>query len=351
MTTIATTTANPERIESVDQLEEMLSEPTPAAIDAMRNMKGDLLVLGVAGKMGPTLARMAQRASNAAGTRRRIIGVSRFSNADEASRLEAHGIETIKADLLDQAALDRLPDAPNVLYMAGMKFGATGKESLTWAMNTYLPGMVCNRFPNSRIVAFSTGNVYGLTPVAGGGSVETNLPNPVGEYAMSCLGRERIFEHFSRTLSIPMAIIRLNYATEMRYGVIVDLARKVWAGETIDVAMGHVNVIWQGDANAMTLAAFDYLATPPLMLNVAGPEVVNVRDVCAIYGKLMGKLVTFTGTEAPDALLNNASLGYRLAGRPRVSLEQQLNWVAQWVMSGRAILGKPTHFEARDGKF
>src|SRR5829696_2155672 len=239
MSTVETRTAVPERIESVEQLEDLLSDPTPAAIDAMRNISGDLIVLGVAGKMGPTLARMAKRASDAADVKRRVTGVSRFSNADEEARLRAHGIETIKADLLDQAALNRLPDAPNVLYMAGMKFGATGKESLTWAMNTYLPGMVCNRYSKSRIVAFSTGNVYGLTPVSGGGSIEADAPNPVGEYAMSCLGRERMFEHFSRTLSIPMAIIRLNYASEMRYGVIVDVAQKVWAGETIDLAMGH----------------------------------------------------------------------------------------------------------------
>ncbi|MDQ3441475.1 MAG: NAD-dependent epimerase/dehydratase family protein [Planctomycetota bacterium] len=351
MTTTQTTTALPERIEDVDQLEDLLSDPTPAAVRAMGNMRGDLIVLGVAGKMGPTLARMAKRASDAAGVKRRVIGASRFSNVEEDVRLQSHGVETIKADLLDQATLDRLPDAPNVLYMAGMKFGATGKEALTWAMNTYLPGMVCNRYTTSRIVAFSTGNVYGLTPVSSGGSVESDAPNPVGEYAMSCLGRERMFEHFSRALSIPMAIIRLNYASEMRYGVIVDLARKVWAGETMDLSMGHVNVIWQGDANAMTLAAFDHLRSPPLMLNVAGPEIVNVRDVCETYGKLMGKFVKFTGTEAPDALLNNAQLGYQLAGRPRVSLEQQLRWVAQWVMSGGASLGKPTHFEARDGKF
>ncbi len=351
MTPMQTGSTLPERIESVEQLEEMLSEPSPDAVRAMGNMTGDLIVLGVAGKMGPTLARMAQRATDAAGVNRRVIGVSRFSNAGDEAQLQSHGIETIKADLLDQAALDRLPDAPNVLYMAGMKFGATGKESLTWAMNTYLPGMVCNRYAKSRIVAFSTGNVYGLTPVAGGGSVETDLPNPIGEYAMSCLGRERIFEHFSSSLSIPMAIIRLNYASEMRYGVIVDLAQKVWAGETIDVAMGHANVIWQGDANAMTLAAFDHVSTPPLMLNVAGPEIVRVREVCAAYGRLMDKPVKFTGTEASDALINNAQLGYGLSGRPRVSLDQQLKWTAHWVMSGGASLGKPTYFEARDGKF
>lgn len=341
----------PERIESVDQLEEMLSDPTPAAVNAMRNMTGDLIILGVAGKMGPTLARMARRASDAAGVNRRIIGIARFSNPTHERALNAQGVETIKADLLDQAALDRLPDAANVLFMTGMKFGATGQAAMTWAMNVYLPGMVCTRYPQSRIVAFSTGNVYGLTNVAGGGSVETDPLNPVGEYSMSALGRERIFEHFSRTLGIPMAILRLNYASEMRYGVIVDLARRVWRGEPIDVSMGHFNVIWQGDANAMTLAAFDHVASPPLILNVAGSEMVAVREVCATYGRLMNKPVKFTGTEAADALLNNGTMGYRLAGRPRVSLEQQLKWVAQWVMSGGASLDKPTHFESRDGRF
>src|SRR5688500_18901702 len=198
-----TKSALPERIESVDQLEDLLSDPTPAAVRAMGNMKGDLLVLGVAGKMGPTLARMAKRASDAAGVKRRIIGVSRFSDPNEETRLREHDVETIKADLLDQSQLDRLPDAPNVLYTAGMKFGATGKEALTWAMNTYLPGMVCTRYPKSRVVAFSTGNVYGLVPATSGGSIEADIPNPMGEYAMSCLGRERMFEHFSRALSIP----------------------------------------------------------------------------------------------------------------------------------------------------
>jgi len=350
-TTTNPSTQLPERIDDVDQLEEMLSDPTPAAVTAMRNVQGDLLVLGVAGKMGPTLARMAKRASDAAGAKRRVIGVSRFSDPNEETRLREHGVETIKADLLDQSQLDKLPDAANVLYMAGMKFGATGKEALTWAMNTYLPGMVCNRYPKSRVVAFSTGNVYGLVPATSGGSIEADVPNPMGEYAMSCLGRERMFEHFSCALSIPMAIIRLNYATEMRYGVLVDLAKKVWSGETIDVAMGHFNVIWQADANAMTLAAFDHLTSPPLMLNVAGPEIVRVRDVCTTFGQLMGKPVKFTGTEATDALLNNGSLGYKLAGRPRVTLDQLIKWVAQWVKSGGASLGKPTHFEARDGKF
>jgi nucleoside-diphosphate-sugar epimerase len=319
MMTTTKTEPLPDRIESVEQLEEMLSDPSPAAIGAMGNMKGDLIVLGVAGKMGPTLARMAKRASDAAGAKRRIIGVSRFSNPDEEPALNAQGIETIKADLLDQAALDRLPDAPNVLYMAGMKFGATGKEALTWAMNTYLPGMVCNRYPTSRIVAFSTGNVYGLTSVAGGGSVESDPPNPVGEYAMSCLGRERMFEHFSRVNGTPVASIRLNYATELRYGVLVDVAQKVWAGREIDLSMGCLNAIWQRDANAMALAALGHVASPPFVLNVAGPELLSLRFVAAEFGRLMNRPVKFTGAESPDALLSNGQLGHppvRLSARP-----------------------------------
>ncbi|MFN7141778.1 MAG: NAD-dependent epimerase/dehydratase family protein, partial [Limisphaerales bacterium] len=222
-------------IASVEELDELLSEPTPVAIDTLRRLEGDIILLGVAGKMGPTLARMAKRASDAAGVKRRIIGVSRFSSAEQETELQKHGIETFRCDLLNEEALQHLPDVPNVIYLAGMKFGATGQESLTWAMNTHLPALVCKKYRNSKIVAFSTGNVYGLAPVSSGGSVETDLPNPVGEYAMSCLGRERMFEHFSRTWNIPLAIVRLNYACEMRYGVLVDLAKKIAAGQTIDL--------------------------------------------------------------------------------------------------------------------
>ena len=228
----------PETIDNIEQLDELLSRPTPRVIQALKQTEGDLILLGIAGKMGPTLARMIIRADEAAGIQRRILGVSRFS--DEASRqpLEDMGIETIKGDLLDTDFINGLPDVPNVIYMAGMKFGATGNESLTWAMNTYLPSLVCNKYRNSRITAFSTGNIYGLAPAAGLGSVETDKPDPVGEYAMSCLGRERMFEHFSRTLNIPMTIIRLNYATECRYGVLVDLALQVFQEQTIDISMG-----------------------------------------------------------------------------------------------------------------
>jgi nucleoside-diphosphate-sugar epimerase len=338
-------------IETLEQLEDLLSEPSDAAVRAMRELSGDMIVLGVGGKMGPTLARMAKRASDLAGVERRIIGVSRFSNAAEETKLRGWGIDTIRGDLLDQRQLDLLPDVPNVVYMAGMKFGSTGQEAMTWAMNAYLPGMVCNKFRGSRIVAFSTGNVYGLVPATSGGSVENDPLQPVGDYAMSCVGRERMFEHFSRSLSIPVSIIRLNYACELRYGVLVDLARRVFAGEMIDLSMGHVNVIWQADANAIALASFDRAASPPFVLNVTGLETLRVCSVCEGFARRFNKTVTFTRNEAPDALLSNARVAHQLYGPPRVGVQQMMDWIAAWVVRGGASIGKPTHFEVRDGKF
>jgi hypothetical protein len=343
----------PDKISSVEQLEDHLSRPTDYVVEALRNLDGDLLILGVAGKMGPTLARMARRAIVAANASSRVsvIGVARFSNPAHQAELQHHGIKTIRADLLDQKQLDALPDAPNVLYMPAMKFGSTGQEALTWAMNTYLAGMCAQRYQKSKIVAFSTGNVYGLSPVSAGGSTETGTLDARGDYAQSCLGRERMFEHFSRTLKIPAALIRLNYATELRYGVMVDMAQKVWSGESIDVSMGHFNAIWQGDANAMTLASFSHVATPPFVLNVAGPELLSTRKVCEEFGRLMNKPPRFVGTEATDALISNGSLCHKLFGFPRVTAAQMMQWIASWVMAGGASLGKPTHFETRDGKY
>jgi nucleoside-diphosphate-sugar epimerase len=337
-------------IETEEQLETMLSEPTAEVIETLGRLPGDLVLLGVAGKMGPTLARMARRASDAAGVRRRVIGVSRFTSGGQES-LQAHGIETVPCDLLNEAEVARLPDAANVLFMTGKKFGSTGDEATTWAMNSYLPAVVCRKYRGSRVVAFSTGNVYGLTPVAGGGSRETDPPQPVGEYAMSALGRERLFEYFSRSSGIPMALLRLNYACEPRYGVLVDLAQRVWARQPIDLGMGYLNTIWQGDANAMALRAFAHVASPPLVVNVTGPELLSVRAVCECLGQLLDRQVSFTGTEAATAFLSNARRGFELLGTPRITAGRLLEWVAHWVMRGGRNLGKPTHFESHDGKY
>ena len=294
--------------------------------------------------MGPTLARMARRASDAAGVRRRVWGVSRFSDAEARRDLESHGVETIQGDLLDSEFVESLPDASNVIYMAGMKFGTTGNESLTWAANTWLPSLVSRRFATSRIVAFSTGNVYGTVPVAGGGSRESDPLQPCGEYAMSCLGRERMFEYFSRTQGTPTALVRLNYAVEMRYGVLVDLAQKVYDGAEIDLTMGHVNVIWQGDASAMTLAALADAASPPWVVNVAGPEILSVREVCQQFGRLFGKPVRLTGCEPSDALLNNGEMAHRRYGPPQVSVEQMMRWIAHWMAAGGPTLEQADAF-------
>jgi nucleoside-diphosphate-sugar epimerase len=341
----------PDIIATVEELEERLSEPTPGVIDTLSRHEGDLILLGAGGKMGPSLARMARRASDAAGVRRRILAVSRFSGGQAEAFLQAHGIETIRCDLLDPAQFEQLPDAPNIVFMTGMKFGSTGQEALTWAMNVYLPGMVCQKYRRSRIVAFSTGNVYGLTPVALGGSLESDAPRPLGDYAMSCLGRERIFEYFSRLLDIPLVLLRLNYAVELRYGVLVDVARRVQAEEPIDLTMGHLNAIWQGDANAMALRAFALAASPPRVLNVAGPELLSLRRLAEQFGRLLGKKVVFQGAEAAEALLSNGQEVHRLFGYPRVGVTQMMEWIAAWVRAGGANLGKPTHFEVRDGAF
>jgi nucleoside-diphosphate-sugar epimerase len=328
-----------------------MTTPSAALVADLEGAPGDILLLGAGGKMGPTLARMARRAADAAGASRRVIGVSRFSSSGQQDALEAYGVETIRCDLVDEDALRRLPDAPNVIFMAGRKFGSTGDEPLTWAMNTHLPALVCRRYTRSRIVAFSTGNVYGLAPSGRGGSREEDPPNPVGEYAMSCLGRERLFEYFSRTNGTLVVILRLNYATELRYGVVVDLAHRVLRREPIDLTMGYVNVIWQADANAMALAALAETSSPPLIVNVAGEEELSVRATCTELARLLDVDVSFTGGEARDALLSNGARGRTLFGAPRVDAARLLAWTADWIKRGSESLDKPTHFESRTGRF
>ena len=333
------------------QLESYLSKPTDAVVAAIAALEGDILILGVGGKMGPTLAKQAKRAIDRAGITKSVIGVSRFSTPDVKEKLQKAGIETITADLLLEKSLQDLPDTQNVILMAGRKFGSIGNESLTWVMNGYMPGRVAEKFRNSRLVIFSTGNVYPLTPVSHGGATENSPVAPIGEYAQSCLSRERICTHFSSQFDTPMAILRLNYAIDLRYGILLDIAEKVYAEEPISLEMGNVNVIWQGDANAVALRAFAHCQSPPLILNVTGPETVSVRSLASCFATLFNKSPRFEGNEAPTALLSDASRCHQLFGYPRVSLGQMIEWVAEWVRIDGATLRKPTHFEVRDGKF
>src|SRR5262252_4153137 len=332
-------------------LEDLLSEPTEGVIRTMRTLSGDIMVLGVAGKMGPTLARLAKRASEAAGAKRRVIGVARFSSPALEHQLKQWGIEAIRCDLLDREALAKLPDADSVVFMAGMKFGSTGQEWRTWAMNTFLPGLVAERYRASRIAVFSTGNVYGLSHASRGGSREADALNPAGEYAMSCLGRERIFEHFSRANGTKMTILRLNYASELRYGVLLDTAQKVYSGRPVSLSMGYLNTIWQRDASAMSLASLAHASSPPNVLNITGPDTLSVRWLAEEFAARMGKSVAFEGAESEDALLNNANKAFALLGKPAVSVSQMLDWIADWVVRGGTTMAKPTHFEERAGRF
>jgi nucleoside-diphosphate-sugar epimerase len=342
----------PDTIRDLDHLEDLLSEPTEGVVAALSRCEGDLIVLGVGGKMGPSLARMARRALDASASRSRVLGVSRFTNAELPDWLRTHGIEPIACDLLDPDQARSLPEAAYVVAMSGQKFGtSSGQAALTWATNCLMPALIGGRYRHSKIVAFSTGNVYPLVPSSSRGSVETDPLGPVGEYAMSAVGRERIYEYMSLTHKTPMALIRLNYASEPRYGVLVDLARKVWTGEKIDLSMGYLNTIWQGDANAIALRAFDLVGTPPFVLNVTGPEVLSVRELAEAFGRHWGKAVQFQGREAPDALLNNAAQAIERFGAPRVPTDRLVSWIADWIAEGGPLLDKPTHFEVRDGRF
>jgi nucleoside-diphosphate-sugar epimerase len=333
------------------ELETLLSEPTDRLVRTMARLDGDIIVLGAGGKMGPTLTRMAKRSADVSGPPRRVIAVSRFGDPSGEAALKERGIETIRCDLLDEAAVARLPAAANVIFMAGRKFGSTGAESLTWATNCLVPAAICRHFAASRIVAFSTGNVYGLTETGRGGSTENDVPQPVGEYAMSCLGRERLFDYFSTTRGTPVAIVRLNYAVEMRYGILADLAQRILAGEPVDLAMGYVNVIWQADASAMALCALERAASPPFVVNLAGLEELSVRAVSLDLATRLDRSVRFHGEEGPDALLSNGRLGAELLGPLRVPSSRLIEWTADWLARGGATSGKPTYFHSRAGRF
>jgi nucleoside-diphosphate-sugar epimerase len=338
-------------IENVSQLEEALSRPTEALLETLRRIDGDILVLGAGGKMGPTLARMARRAADRAGESRRVIAVSRFSSKAAADELKQHRVETIACDLLDRQAVAALPDAPNVIFMAGQKFGTTNSPELTWVMNTVVPAIVAERYAKSRIVVFSTGCVYPLVQVESGGSRESDPLGPPGEYANSCVGRERIFTHFSKQYGTAALLFRLSYAIDLRYGVLHDVASKVARGETVDVGMGYANVIWQGDANARALQSLARVGTPPVPLNVTGLEQVSIRELARRFGELLGCTPNIVGQENSSAWLFDAARSFELFGPVSVTLEQMIDAVAHWVKSGGTSLGKPTHFESRDGRF
>jgi nucleoside-diphosphate-sugar epimerase len=339
-------------INNVAALEEHLSRPTAADAAAISALHGDLLILGVGGKMGPSLARLARRAVDLAGTRHRIIAVARFSNAGLPADLVAQGIETIACDLLEPGALLRLPEIPNVIFMAARKFETAGAEHLTWSVNTFLPGLIAERYRKSRIVTFSTGNVYPLRSISEGGAVESTPLGPVGEYAQSALGRERMFENGSMRWGTRVTILRLNYAVELRYGVLLDIGRAVFERRPISLSMPYVNVIWQRDANSACLRSFPYCQSPPFVLNITGPETLSVRDLATEFGRHFGiEPIFLPDDEGSSALLSNATKAHALFGYPTVSPTEMIEWIADWIRQGGVMLNKPTHFQTRDGKF
>lgn len=333
------------------ELEEALSRPTEADVEAMRGLRGDLLLIGASGKMGPTMAALARRASEQAGVERRIIAAARFTDPASRKALEAAGAETVTCDLLDRASIEALPDAPNVLYMVGQKFGTSGDAARTWAINAYAPGVAAERFRESRIVAFSTGNVYPLTPVASGGPTEKDPTGPVGEYAQSALARERLFAFFAERNGTATAVLRLNYAIDLRYGVLHDIGTRVHAGTPVDLATGCVNVIWQRDANSVALRSFAHAATPAFVLNLTGAKTESVREIAEKFARRFGREAVFNGAETETALLNNAALCKQMFDPETATIDEMIEWTADWIAQGGRALGKPTHFEVRDGKF
>ena len=337
----------PKTIPDIAALDELLCRPSQALIDDLDKVDGDIMIMGVAGKMGPTLAGLAKTAQ----PRRKVIGVARFSEPGVKEWLEARGVETISCDLLDETAIKALPKSQNIIFMAGRKFGAEGNLALTWAMNAHVPALVAQAFHNSRIVAFSTGCVYPFVPVNGKGSDESMPPNPPGEYAQSCVGRERMFEYFSNQFKTPGRLFRLNYSIDMRYGVLHDIATRVACGKPIDVSIGHVNFIWQGDAASQALRCLAHCETPTSPINVSGHEILAVRDLARELGKLLGKEPILVGKEDPTAWLTDTSQAVRLFGLPVVDTPQMIKWTADWVARSMPSLGKPTKYEVRDGRY
>lgn len=340
-------TPYPKTIDTVAQLDEVLSRPQPALVNFMKHLDGDILVIGAGGKVGPTLTLMAKRAVEEAGVKKRVIAVDKA----DLSALTPHGIETINCDLLDLEAVKKLPPVPNIYYLVGRKFGSDGQEHLTWAINVMVAHNVAQVFTKSRIAAFSTGCVYPVVDLSTGGSTEEMRVDPVGEYTMSCLGRERMFDFYSRAAGERVVQCRLNYALELRYGVLVDIATKVWEGQPVDVTTGYANGIWQGDACNQILQSISIAASPMVALNITGPETFAIREVAQAFGRMFGKTAIIEGTENGRGYLNNARKANALFGNPSVPLGLVMEWVAHWIAKGGSTLGKPTHFETQNGKY
>lgn len=347
----ATNPSLPNAIRTEAELETLLARPSSNLIDFVKGLEGPLLILGAGGKMGPSLARLAKNAVDASGHELDVIAVSRFSDQALQAQLNESGIKTLTCNLLDRRDLQKLPEAPNILYLVGLKFGTTQNPSATWAVNTIVPTNIAERYPHSRIVALSTGNVYPPTDRGGGGAIETDSITPVGEYANAAVARERIFEFHSNANQTPIALLRLFYAVELRYGVLVDIARKIHAGEPVDLSNGYFNCIWQGDANEMVIRSLSLTASPPSVWNLCRPETFSVRKVAEAFGQLLGRTPVFNGGESSTALLGNAQALCSRLGTPSTTLEKMLVWIADWVKHGGRDLGKPTHFEARDGRY
>lgn len=338
------------KLQSEIALEELLTRPSAADIAAMKDLDGDILVLGAGGKMGPTLVHRMARAIRLAGVAKCVYAVVR-KDRDGAFQQQDDVVKLIETDLLDPASYRSMPDAANVVFMAGRKFGSAGDQPMTWATNVWLPGLAADRYRGSRIIAFSTGNIYPFVPVASGGATEATAPSPTGEYAQSALGRERIFEYFSNTYGSPTLIYRLNYAVDLRYGVLVDIGQKVLEGKPVDVTTGYVNVIWQGDANSYCLRAFAHCGNPTVLLNVTGNRTLSVRALAEQFGERFGKKAIITGEEAPTALLSDPALCESLMGAPEINEDDLFEMTASWLSTGGTTLGKPTKFESRDGRF
>jgi len=338
-------------MKTTTELLERLTTPSDSLIEDMKKIKGDILVIGAGGKIGPTLSVLAKKAARQCGADRRVIAASLFTDEETIDYLTRNDVDVINTDLLEPGALDKLPDAPNIIYMAGRKFGTQGNQGLTWAINAYLPGLTAQRYADSRIVAFSTGNVYGMRPIHSGGALEDEGLEPVGEYAQSCVGRERILTYWSETNDTPMLLFRLNYAIDMRYGVLYDIASAVRDQKPVDLSIGYVNCIWQADAAEYALRSLLYCDTPPAVLNVTGPESISVAHIAEAFGRLFDMPVEYRGAPPESSLYSNAGKMARLFGYPSVSLNQMIEWTADWLISGGDVIDAPTHFEQRNGKF